>query len=358
MELVYTFDPERFYLGTLCKRGHKWPGTEQSLRRTFIDKRGKNCSQCVGCTGAETKDWLLSFVDSAAMGLGDAERLGPICKGGHLWHGHQLTLRLKGKCPECERIRKRTLTPEQREKERLRQRQWYQRTAYDHKAQKAKREAIKARMAADPEFAEYIWQQRRRLKEQARRRAGMKQLPPLEIRQLQNAIRKSGCLPSVARLVAIEQRRYWREHPEVADLAMRQREREDRLFRYKIDPVYRLIEREKSSRRRAARFFAGISYKVPAVQIHQRFHRFGHRCAYCGIAGDMQIEHVRPISKGGLHHINNIVPACLPCNYSKKTQPMEQWYRSQPFFDPARLALIQSLTGPPEAEQLSLGLAS
>ena len=71
----------------------------------------------------------------------------------------------------------------------------------------------------------------------------------------------------------------------------------------------------------------------------------------------MQIEHVKPISQGGLHHISNIVPACLSCNYAKHTDPMERWYRSQPFFDPARLALIQSLTGSPETEQLSLGLA-
>ena len=362
MELVYTFDPERFHLGALCKRGHKWPGTDQSLRKTYRDKRGKNCSQCVGCTGAKTKDWRLSFVDVTAMGFAEGERLGPVCKGVHLWHGYQITLRVKGKCPECERIRKaacwQQLTRDQREVNRARQRARYAQQTYDPIAQKAKHEAVKARMAVDPEFAEYIRQQRRSYKERARRRAGMKQLPPVEIRQLRRSIREAGRLPSVARLVAIEQRRYWLEHPEVADLAIRQRQREDRLLRYKIDPVYRLNEREKSSRRRAARFFAGISYKVPAVQINQRFHRFGYCCAYCGVSGDMQIEHVKPISQGGLHHISNIVPACLSCNYSKHTDPMDQWYRSQPFFDPARLDLIQSMTGPPETEQLSLGLAS
>jgi hypothetical protein len=30
MELQYTFDPERFYLGTLCKHKHRWPGTDLS----------------------------------------------------------------------------------------------------------------------------------------------------------------------------------------------------------------------------------------------------------------------------------------------------------------------------------------
>ena len=355
MELVYTFDPERFHLGTLCKRGHKWPGTEQSLRRTFIDKRGKNCSQCVGCTGAKRKNWLLSFVDTAAMCFAEGERLGPVCKNGHLWQGHQITLRVKGKCPQCERTKNQRRTEEQLQAKRARARARYAEQPYDPELQRQKNQAARERLRNDPErFARYL-ERKHQYATDCRRARGC---VPQELRSLRRSIREAGRLPSVARLVAIEQRRYWQEHPEVADLVIRQRQREHRLLRYKIDPVYRLIEREKSSRRRAARFFAGISYKVPAVQIHHRFHRFGHRCAYCGIAGDMQIEHVRPISKGGLHHINNIVPACLPCNYSKKTQPMEQWYRSQPFFDSARLALIQSLTAPPETEQLSLGLAS
>jgi 5-methylcytosine-specific restriction endonuclease McrA len=155
----------------------------------------------------------------------------------------------------------------------------------------------------------------------------------------------------------MEQWRHWREHPEIKATKIKERERQRRLLRYKVDRDFRLKEREKRSRRRAARFFAGIAYRVSTDQINQRFHRFNHCCAYCGASGDMQIEHVKPISQGGLHHISNIVPACLSCNYAKHADPMERWYRSQPFFDPARLALIQSLTGSPETEQLSLGLA-
>lgn len=350
MELVYTFDPERFYLGKLCKSGHNWPGTELSLRSAKY-------SYCVGCRGRKKADWLLSFLDVAAMGLADDERLGPVCKGGHLWCGHQLTLRVKGHCPECERMRKRTLNPEQREKKRLRQRQLYQRTAYDHEAQKAKREAIKARMAADPEFAEHIWQQRRRLKEQARRRAGMKPLPPLEIRQLRKAIREAGRLPTVVRLVANEQRRYWQENPEAKRRAHAEWNRNQWQINYLTNLDLRLYTREKSRRRKLQQRKQTV-WKISVLQLRTRFLRFSNACAYCKSTAEIQIEHVLPISKGGLHHINNIVPACKACNYSKAAHPMEQWYRSQPFFDPARFALIQSLTGPPETEQLSLGLAS
>jgi 5-methylcytosine-specific restriction endonuclease McrA len=362
MDLAYTFDPERFYLGTLCKRGHKWPGTEQSLRRLLYSKQGWKTSQCVACTGAKTRNWLLSFLDTSAMGLADNERLGPVCKGGHLWHGHQLTLRVNGDCLACrrrrDRNRERKLTPEQLEKKRAQARASYARRPYDpelyRERNRAAQKRIKARMATDPEFAEHIRQQRRRHKEQARRRRGQ---VPQEIRRLRRAINQAGRLPSVARLVAMEQWRYWREHPEIKDTEIKERERQRRLLRYKVDREFRLKEREKRSRRRAARFFAGIAYRVSTDQINQRFHRFDHCCAYCGASGDMQIEHVKPISQGGLHHISNIVPACLSCNYAKHADPMERWYRSQPFFDPARLALIQSLTGSPETEQLSLGLA-
>ena len=358
MDLVYAFDPERFHLGTLCKRGHRWPGTDQSLRRTFIDKRGRDCSQCVGCTGAKAQHWLISYLDASAMGLADNERLGPVCKGGHLWHGHELTLRVKGKCPECQRSRNRYDSEEKRERRRAICRASYARRPYDPELYREKnrvaQKRIKARMASDPEFAEHIKQQRRRHKEQARRRRGQ---VPQEIRRLRRAIHQAGRLPSVARLVAMEQWRYWREHPEIKATEIKERKRQHRLLRYKVDRDFRLKDREKRSRRRAARFFAGIAYRVSTDQINQRFHRFDHCCAYCGASGDMQIEHVKPISQGGLHHISNIVPACLSCNYAKHTDPMEQWYRSQPFFDPARLDLIQSLTGSPETEQLSLGLA-
>lgn len=36
------FDPEKHYLGTLCKRGHDWNGTEKSLRY----KSHRGCYEC------------------------------------------------------------------------------------------------------------------------------------------------------------------------------------------------------------------------------------------------------------------------------------------------------------------------
>jgi 5-methylcytosine-specific restriction endonuclease McrA len=44
-------------------------------------------------------------------------------------------------------------------------------------------------------------------------------------------------------------------------------------------------------------------------------------CAYCGdIPDKLTQDHVIPLSKGGAHSFENIVPACVSCNSSKGTQ--------------------------------------
>lgn len=44
---------------------------------------------------------------------------------------------------------------------------------------------------------------------------------------------------------------------------------------------------------------------------------FDHKCAYCGMKKSLTVDHVIPLSKGGRHDKDNIVPACINCNSSK-----------------------------------------
>lgn len=44
MDIVLSFNESKFYLGTLCKRGHKYKGIDKSLR----DKRKSTCVECKG----------------------------------------------------------------------------------------------------------------------------------------------------------------------------------------------------------------------------------------------------------------------------------------------------------------------
>lgn len=44
MNAIYGYDPAKWRLGRLCKHGHAWPGTQQSLRR--LDPRAPGCAYC------------------------------------------------------------------------------------------------------------------------------------------------------------------------------------------------------------------------------------------------------------------------------------------------------------------------
>ncbi|WP_437022661.1 HNH endonuclease [Streptomyces sp. enrichment culture] len=52
---------------------------------------------------------------------------------------------------------------------------------------------------------------------------------------------------------------------------------------------------------------------------------YRHCCAYCGASGDMTMDHVVPVSRGGRHAIGNLVPACLPCNLAKNAMFLFEW---------------------------------
>jgi 5-methylcytosine-specific restriction endonuclease McrA len=54
--------------------------------------------------------------------------------------------------------------------------------------------------------------------------------------------------------------------------------------------------------------------------------QFGWRCAYCLCWLDKPtIDHVEPLSKGGDHAADNIVPACRSCNSSKHNHSLLLW---------------------------------
>lgn len=60
---------------------------------------------------------------------------------------------------------------------------------------------------------------------------------------------------------------------------------------------------------------------VTAEGIAARFAVWGNRCWICGRAeGAMHADHIKPLSRGGLHILANIRPACPPCNTSKGAQ--------------------------------------
>lgn len=277
MESGYAFDGDRFCLGSLCKRGHDWRSTGQSLRRRESNKSaGGNCLEC-----------------EQVRLLGN-----PTALAARREYAREYMRKHRAECGRLSRS-KRALPGESKD-------------------------VAAARLAAERAICE--------------------------------AIRAAGRSPSVARLVMNEQLRHWREHPSDRAAHDRRWAQASWWLEYQINPDMRLYHREKSKRRKAQNR-GQTPVQIPVAALRQRFNEFGNCCAYCGTDGDMQIEHVEPISEGGAHDIGNIVPACGPCNTSKRTSDMENWYRSQPFFSELRLHQIRRAIRSPEGEQLALALA-
>lgn len=78
--------------------------------------------------------------------------------------------------------------------------------------------------------------------------------------------------------------------------------------------------------RRIARLHGQNEFDLPKDFIKMLRDIQNNRCAYCSIKSDkLTVEHVLPLSRGGKHHINNIVLACATCNYSKHIKTLEEW---------------------------------
>ena len=57
----------------------------------------------------------------------------------------------------------------------------------------------------------------------------------------------------------------------------------------------------------------------------------GLSCHYCHVTLTVKritVDHQTPLSRGGLHHIDNIVPACINCNRLKHTQSADDFIAS------------------------------
>jgi len=49
-------------------------------------------------------------------------------------------------------------------------------------------------------------------------------------------------------------------------------------------------------------------------------------CHYCGdVLLPRQVEHVRPLSRGGTNDAGNLVAACISCNNQKRTMLVHEW---------------------------------
>lgn len=339
MNAIYGYDPAKWRLGSLCKHGHAWPGTQQSLRRIGITP---TCAAC----GNGTPFWLARFITGVEGGdLPSGTKLAKPCSRGHTFLDTGWCLQKAGKCVECAKGRRQreASNPELVQRRRTYDRAYRQRNREQRKARRRERlqecpELHQRRLDADRRRRE------RMITQGLSSRDGTPRKVPF-VTPLQRAIRSAGRCPTVVQLVRAEQRRYWREHPDEHKAHAAQRARELWRWKYMMNPILRRYHHEKS-RRRKAKERGNHVVRVTSTQIRKRFQQFDHCCAYCGTASSqLQTEHFLPISAGGTHVLSNILPSCQSCNYSKRALDPETWYRSQPFFTEQRWRTILRVLG-------------
>ena len=133
-----------------------------------------------------------------------------------------------------------------------------------------------------------------------------------------------------------------------------------RVKEYNRQYVEQNRDREKERRRRWRMGKIGAidpcAPQATESAVAHRFQLFNNACAYCGGDGRLHLDHVVPLSRGGMHTPGNLVPACERCNHSKRAQPVEAWYLSQPFFDPERWAMLRKHTGQAWSAAVQLSL--
>ncbi|MEU3281590.1 HNH endonuclease [Streptomyces antibioticus] len=77
-----------------------------------------------------------------------------------------------------------------------------------------------------------------------------------------------------------------------------------------------LTSRLKKHRRRAAGVLTAAEWQL-IVALH------GRRCLACGSDGPLTIDHVVPVSKGGVNTAANVQPLCSTCNTSKGAKTID-----------------------------------
>lgn len=82
----------------------------------------------------------------------------------------------------------------------------------------------------------------------------------------------------------------------------------------------------RAARRRRARVAAADNDLTPAQWAEVQ--RLWGGCAYCEATdAGLQRDCVQPISRGGRYTLENVVPACGPCNASKGNSEVTGWMR-------------------------------
>lgn len=126
-------------------------------------------------------------------------------------------------------------------------------------------------------------------------------------------------------------------------LSRMDRDRELERIRYQVNPYKKRLSAEnwrqqnREARRlydagRGARMRSAPHFTVRKADWLARLQRVGYCCVYCGGQYETR-DHLVAIRKGGHHCLENLVPCCSRCNYSKQDKAWLVWFGRQAFFN-------------------------
>lgn len=95
---------------------------------------------------------------------------------------------------------------------------------------------------------------------------------------------------------------------------------------YRKNPIKARLTAARQHNRRKARLRSLASPGVTLLEWSAIVEYFGGCCAYC-LSRATSVDHLVPISRGGLDAPDNVVPACRSCNSSKNAKSLLQWVR-------------------------------
>ena len=138
--------------------------------------------------------------------------------------------------------------------------------------------------------------------------------------------RKKAAAAELARRILVAVRRDARKVAVLKARALRPSEAEQWRSRYRNDPVFRQSELQrlrKSKLKRKMAMESGLTAKQTIALYAER-----STCIYCGVAladRDKTLDHMTPLSKGGLHEAFNLIVSCSKCNTKKASKAWAVW---------------------------------
>lgn len=120
--------------------------------------------------------------------------------------------------------------------------------------------------------------------------------------------RKRRKRPEVRAKERTYQKQYRKEHPDTTSRLWRKRWKE--RYPEKVKELARIRANRRSARLR------GAGGNTTPEQLRARVEFYGGLCWMCGKVAT-EIDHVKPVAKGGAHMPCNLRPACSKCNRGK-----------------------------------------